>query len=282
MPLLPQDIRKFQNKIFHWWKTHRRDLPWRHIHDPYRIMVSEVMLQQTQVSRVLPKYTEFIKSFPTVQSLARASTSDVLKIWKGMGYNRRALYLHKAAQIISKKYDNQFPPSIQLLSSFPGIGTYTARAILVFAFKKDIAMVDTNIRKIITHFFFKDIKQPEKVIQEVADQLVPTGKSWEWHQALMDFGAIELKNVLLLSPFTPNHPNPPNLTKKIPFYESTRFFRGRIMDLVREKKWKEKELIKTMIRKHGKDAKFYQDCIGKLLQEGLLTHSSPSIISLPE
>ena len=145
------------------------------------------MLQQTQVSRGLPKYLEFIQTFPNVEALAGASPAQVLRIWKGMGYNRRAVYLQKAAKAIVDIYKGRFPDTEPELTGLPGLGRYTARAILVFAFKKDIAMVDTNIRQIITHFFFHDIPQPEKIIQEVADQLVPKGKSWEWHQALMEY-----------------------------------------------------------------------------------------------
>ena len=190
MKIKTKQIKEFQLAIFSWWKLHKRDLPWRHTRDPYKILVSEVMLQQTQVSRVLPKYIEFIKQFPAVNELAQSSGAEVLRIWKGMGYNRRALYLQKAAQEIVHSYKGIFPKRESLLTKLPGVGTYTARAILVFAYKQDVAMVDTNIRQIITHFFFEDISQKPSVIQEVADKLVPPGKSWEWHQALMDYGAL--------------------------------------------------------------------------------------------
>jgi len=273
MTLSKKNIQAFQQKIFDWWKGHKRDLPWRHTHDPYKIMVSEVMLQQTQVSRVLMRYAEFIEVYPDVQSLAKAKTSDVLKIWKGMGYNRRALYLHQAAKIISEKYHNHFPLSQQLLSKLPGVGKYTARAILVFAHKKDIAMVDTNIRKIITHFFFQDKKQPENVIQDLADQLLPKGKSWQWHQALMDLGS-QMQTI--------SNAKCPMSNKKLPFRESNRFFRGRIVDLLREKGWKETALLREMVKRHGKDVQFYKKILEKLLQEGLLTRSPSAIISLPE
>ncbi len=211
-------IRKFRAMIFRWWKTHSRDLPWRRTHDPYKILISEVMLQQTQVSRVLPKYKEFLKKFPSLSELQKSSTADVLKAWRGMGYNRRALYLKKIRTI---------PSTEKELMTLPGIGKYTARAILVFAFKKDIAAVDTNIRQIITHFFFDDKEQKEKVIQEVADKLLPKGKSWEWHQALMDFGALELPKL-----------NIKKIIKKpsIPFKQSNRYIRGKIMNMLREGK----------------------------------------------
>jgi A/G-specific adenine glycosylase len=212
-------IFKFQNMIFNWWATNKRDLPWRHTHDPYKILVSEIMLQQTNVSRVLPKYKEFLIKFPHIRALQKAPVSDVLREWKGMGYNRRALYLKKAAA------SGSIPETEKELMKLPGVGKYTARAILVFALKKDIAAVDTNIRQIITHFFFKDKPQKEKIIQEVADQLVPPGKSWEWHQALMDYGALEIPKL-----------NIKKIMKKpgIPFKQSNRYMRGKIMDILRE------------------------------------------------
>lgn len=174
------------------------------------------MLQQTQVSRVIPKYLEFIQQYPTVKSLAKAPTSDVLRIWKGMGFNRRALYLKKAAEA------GIFPKNEQELSKLPGVGKYTARAILVFAYKQDVAMVDTNIRQIITHFFFDGQPQKETVIQDVANELLLKGKSWEWHQALMDYGALALPK------------NPKIIKKQKKFVGSNRYFRGRLMDILRE------------------------------------------------
>lgn len=218
--------------IFSWWEDHRRILPWRQTRDPYRIFVSEIMLQQTQVLRVIPKYAELVEAYPTIKDLAQASAADVLRMWKGMGYNRRALYLHRAAQVIVETYRGKFPISEQLLSKLPGVGTYTARAILVFAYEKDIAMVDTNIRQIITHFFFKGHPQKEKLIQAVADQLLPKGKSWAWHQALMDYGAIALPR---------NRPEQRRGTS-IPFRESNRYYRGRVVDALREGPKSEQEL----------------------------------------
>jgi len=269
MTLSRHNIRKFQSKIFDWWKTNRRDLPWRHIHDPYSIMVSEIMLQQTQVLRVTAKYREFIKRFPDVQTLARAKTSDVLRLWKGMGYNRRALYLSQSAKIISNRYENTFPSSEQQLSGLPGIGKYTARAIMVFAYKKDVAMVDTNIRKIITHFFFHDVKQSEKVIQDTADQLVPKSKSWEWHQALMDYGAAHTKSLLVSKS--------PSLSRKVSFKDSNRYFRGRIMDLLREKSWNIDELIGHEEKTHKRSKEFFIEIIQGLQKDGLVECSSATV-----
>lgn len=265
-----QRISSFQKYIVRWWKTHRRDLPWRHTHDPYKICVSEVMLQQTQVSRVRSKYKEFLLHFPSVLALAHASSSDVLQVWKGMGYNRRALYLQRTARIIVKEYHNHFPISEHLLIKLPGVGIYTARAILVFAYKKDIAMVDTNIRRIITHFFFHDERQKESVIQEMADRLVPQGRSWEWHQALMDYGALAMPKTKIDK----------RRTNK-PFRESNRFYRGRIVDRLREGEIQEDVLIIQFMNTYKKERDFIRNIITGLLRDGLVKRSG-DIIHLPD
>lgn len=275
MKLSPKTITAFQNEILGWWSTHRRDLPWRRTHDPYRIMVSEVMLQQTQVSRVLLKYKEFLEAFPTIVDLATATPAAVLRAWKGMGYNRRALYLHKAAKIIVDEYHNQLPISEQLLSKLPGLGTYTARAILVFAYGREVPLVDTNIRQIITHFFFDDRPQKASVIEDVARQLLPKGKSWEWHQALMDYAALALRN----KPIN-KYTNKP--IKKIPFRQSNRFFRGRIIDRLREGKVAEKKLLDELVQTYARPPSYFSDLLRALLSEGLIARSKTAIISLPK
>lgn len=271
MTLSQKQITDFQKMIFAWWKKNRRDLPWRHTHDPYKIMVSEVMLQQTQVLRVTPQYSKFIERYPNVRSLARAKTSDVLKLWKGMGYNRRALYLKKAAKAVTEKYKGTFPSSEEELLQLPGIGKYTARAILVFAYQKDIAMVDTNIRQIITHFFFNDKKQSEKTIQNVADQLVPKGKSWEWHQGLMDYGALRLHSG-----------RRPERSRRMvqPFRESNRFYRGRIMDLLREKEWIIDDLVAYGEQTYDKPKNYFHGIINGLVKDGLLVEIH-GVLTLP-
>jgi len=175
--------------------------------------------------------------------------------------------------VIVDIYKGRFPDTEQELIKLPGLGRYTARAILVFAYKKDIAMVDTNIRQIITHFFLHDIPQSEKIIQEVADQLVPKGKSWEWHQALMDYGALELvKKKLSKAKSRPAGP----------FKETNRYFRGRMLDLLREKEWKRNYFYKKMITLYGKDIDFYSDMLKGLEKDGLISSSKTDIISLPE
>jgi len=242
------------------------------------------MLQQTQVERVIAKYREFIERYPTIQHLAKATLADVLRMWKGMGYNRRALYLQKAARVIVDIYKGRFPDTEQELLKLPGLGSYTARAILVFAYRKDIAMVDTNIRQIFTHFFFHDTPQSEKTIQEVVDQLVPKGKSWEWHQALMDYGAMNASEW--------RHPErSPELvegrsrgTERITpiFKQSNRFYRGRIVDILRKTDMRKNVLINECINLYGKDAKYYRYLIGQLVREGLVIYKDENRVRLPD
>lgn len=273
MKLTEEKITSFQKKIFDWWQDHKRDLPWRHTHDPYKIFVSEVMLQQTQVSRVLAGYREFIQRYPTVSDLAKAPVADVLRIWKGMGYNRRALYLKKAAQLVVDRYGSQFPKSEKELVKFPGLGIYTARAILVFAYKQNVACVDTNIRQIITHFFFGDKPQKPSIIQDIADQLLPHGRAWEWHQALMDYGSLEMpKFKVQMSKIK---------KKTIPFKESNRFYRGRIIDRLRERNVRESAIINEFQKKYGKSREFMRSILAGLARDGLIVIED-GIVHLPE
>ena len=267
MKLSGKSIQRFQNFIFSWWAYHKRDLPWRHTRDPHKILVSEMMLQQTQVARVLPKYDEFLFFFPDVFALAAASRAKVLRVWKGMGYNRRALFLRRAAEQIVKDYHGEFPESEKELIKLPGVGTYTARALLVFAYGEDVALVDTNIRQIITHFFFKDKLQKESVIQDTANQLLPAGKSWEWHQALMDYGALALERV--------------SQKKSIPFKNSNRFYRGRIMDLLREKNYQEPRLLVHLTEIYNKPQYFFKKILSGLARDGLLARNHGRV-SLPD
>lgn len=275
MKVSSSQIASFQHLIFTWWEKNKRDLPWRHTRDPYHIHVSEVMLQQTQVSRVLPKYHEFLHEFPSVRVLASASTGDVLRTWKGMGYNRRGLYLKKAAELVMNEHKGFYPDHEKTLLQLPGLGKYTARAILVFAYGRQLAFVDTNIRQIIEHYFGDGHALSIKEVAQLADTLLPSGRAWDWHQALMDYGSMELGKLQGSS-------IPPTKKKlSIPFIETNRFIRGRIMDLVREKSWNEKELLEKVEKIYDKpqDRVFYN--LNNLLKEGLLVKNE-MFIQLPE
>jgi A/G-specific adenine glycosylase len=274
MPLTKTRINTFHEMIFVWWKDHRRSLPWRETNDPYRILVSEVMLQQTQVSRALPKYEEFLYFFPDVYALASAKTSQVLKVWQGMGYNRRALYLKKTAEAVVSAHHGYFPEAEMDLLKLPGVGKYTARAIMVFAFRQDVAMIDTNIRQILVHFFFDGKAVSEKEVENVADALVPKGKSWEWHQALMDYGALALKAVRGKTKAVMK-------AKAVPFKESDRYFRGRIVDALRQKDWKEKELVSYMSAFYKKPSMFITRIVDGLVKDSLVTRKK-NVVQLPD
>jgi len=232
-----------------------------------------VMLGQTQVLRVIPKYAEFIKTFSTVEMLAQATPAHVLRIWKGMGYNRRALYLANTAKMIVDVYHGKFPLSEKELRKLPGLGIYTARAILVFAYDQEVPLVDTNIRQIITRFFFGGRPQKPSAIEYVAWQLIPHGKSWEWHQALMDYGALELKKVnVKLKTFK---------KKSIPFTGSHRFYRGLIVDRLRDGPVREQHIIRACVASYDKSEQFMAGIIDSLVKDGLMERTPGGMLRLP-
>lgn len=165
----------------------RRDFPWRRTHDPYKILVSEIMLQQTQVSRVLIKYPEFLKKFPTLKALARARLADVLRVWQGMGYNRRALHLHTIARTVKK-----IPDTYDELRKLPGIGSYTAAAVMNFAYNKPTAMIETNIRRVFIHAY--NITHDRDIL-ELVEKTIDRKNPREWFFYLMDLGSTLPKSI---------------------------------------------------------------------------------------
>lgn len=263
----------FQNLILEWWADNRRELPWRNTRDPYHILVAEVMLQQTQVSRVVPKYAAFLTAFPTVYTLAEAAPAHVLRQWQGMGYNRRALYLQRTAQAIVGM-GGTFPRDEKSLRELPGLGKYTTRAIMVFAYELEVSVVDTNVRRIIRHYFYDGADVPESAIEAVADQLVPPGNSWAWHQALMDYGALELPKLAVRERT--------GAKQSIPFRETSRFYRGRVVDALREKAVAEHILVRDFARTYGKPEAYLTGILDGLARDGLLFRDTNGIISLPK
>jgi A/G-specific adenine glycosylase len=185
------DYGNLHRAILSWYTSHRRDLPWRRTRDPYRIMVSEVMLQQTQVDRVIPKYEEFLERFPSLESLATASLSEVLRVWSPLGYNRRARYLHLAARAAADRFQGALPSSLAELQTLPGLGRYTARAVACFAFEQHTPVVDTNIRRVLGRVIHGERDGvTESVAWKTAESALPNGDAYSWNQALMDLGAI--------------------------------------------------------------------------------------------
>lgn len=171
-------------------KYGRHDLPWRKNNDPYRVLVSEVMLQQTQVDRVIPFYERFLEAFPTPHDLAAAPLSKVLKYWQGLGYNRRAKMLHQAAKDLIGRFEGRFPEKIEDIESLSGVGSYTARAIAAFAFNQDVPVIETNIRTVVIYHFFPGKKKvSDAAIEKILLEVLPKGKSRKWYSALMDYGS---------------------------------------------------------------------------------------------
>lgn len=173
--------------LLQWSERTRRDLPWRLTRDPWAILVSELMLQQTQVARVVPKFVAFMDRFPTAAACASRPVADVIESWAGLGYNRRAVNLHRTAVIVVTEHEGTLPASLEGLLVLPGVGPYTARAVLVFAHELDVGVVDTNIRRILARWNNGSLSATEA--QALADASVPAGQSWAWHQALFDLGA---------------------------------------------------------------------------------------------
>ncbi len=190
-------IKNFQQTILSWYRINgRHDLPWRHTHDPYRILVSEIMLQQTQVDRVIEKYKEFLRTFPTAKKLARTSVDSLLRTWKGLGYNRRALNLQRAAQMIVSNYAGRFPRRIEDIEKLPGVGPYTARAIATFAFKEPHVFIETNIRRIFIYFFFQNrTAVSDDELKLFIQKALYKKDPYAWYSALMDYGALAMKDI---------------------------------------------------------------------------------------
>jgi A/G-specific adenine glycosylase len=215
---------EFRNRIYLFYRNNRRDLPWRNTHDPYRILVSEMMLQQTQVKRVLEVYPRFIEKFPDFAALNAAPVKDLLRVWQGLGYNRRALALKKTASRIINEWNGILPDDEKILCSLPGIGKATSAAVQAFAFGKPSLLIETNIRRVFIHCYFLDSplvsdREILPLIKETIDHENPR----DWYYALMDYGSYLGK--------TRENPNRRSrqYKKQSPFEGSTRQVRGRIL-----------------------------------------------------
>jgi A/G-specific adenine glycosylase len=230
-------ILKFQNKVLTYYQKNKRDLLFRETTDPYAILLSEIMLQQTQVERGLKYYSRWLQKWPTIHDLAKASRVDILKEWMGLGYNNRAKNLHETAKIISEKYEGDVLKALPHYKELPGIGPYTSAAVQIFAANRDIVTVDTNIRRIFIHEFKLSEKLSDKELWAIAQECLPKGKSRDWHNALMDYGA-----TLLTSRKTGIRPK----TRQSKFEGSDRQIRAKILRLLLEdpkKEWTMKNLF---------------------------------------
>ncbi len=278
----PKQSREFKKIVLEFYKKYRRDLPWRQPtlklrhgkkdFDPYRILVSEIMLQQTQVLRVIPKYKSFLKNFPTVRALARAPLSAVLKEWQGLGYNRRAKMLHEAAKAIVKEHKGAVPHSHAELVALPGIGVYTARAVRVFAWNEPDALIETNVRASVLHHFFpeeaehrgmnadKRRKIHDREVLAIVERVLDKENPREWYAALMDYG----------SHLKATRPNPSRASahhaKQKPFKGSDREIRGAILRALSGHSHTKQQLFKMPFAKKRLEVQ-----LKALLKEKLIT-----------
>jgi A/G-specific adenine glycosylase len=252
-------IAAVRTNLLAWYGRHGRSaLPWRVVRDPYYTLVSEFMLQQTQVDRVVPKFEAFVRRFANIASLASASIADVLREWKGLGYNSRAVRLKRVAETVMENHGGVMPQSTESLRKLPGVGSYTAAAIRAFAFDIDDAPIDTNIRRIVHRLFFGvEHPAPAATARELdvrANALVPQGKAHDWSSALMDLGSTictARAPKCLLCPLHASCAAAPvdgallerartSRTKvrspqnAIPYEQTVRYARGRIIDRLRE------------------------------------------------
>ncbi len=272
-----QRLRAFRKTVLDHHARHgRHSLPWRQTRDPYRIMVSEIMLQQTQVARVLSKYDEFLRAFPTAEALAQSSTAPLLAVWKGLGYNRRALNLKRAAEAIVRDHGGSFPRDAKALEALPGIGQSTRGAIMAFAFGIPTAFIETNIRAVYIHHFFKEAEGKTAVhdrdLIPLIEESVLADDPRTWYYALMDYG-VHLKATM---------PNPSRRSahhvRQSPFKGSNRELRSQMLQLILEAPRKREAVIRHFATA-GKDPAQIERNLRELEKEGFVS-TKRNIISI--
>ncbi len=303
MKLTPTDkerLLKVRRTLLAWFAKNGRSFFWRRKErDPYIVLVAELMLQQTQASRVDEFLPKFLDRFPTINHLANANTSDVVKMWQGLGYNRRALNLHKAAQQVTNEHNGIFPSDEKSLLSLPGVGLYTARALQAFSFRKDVSVVDVNIERVISRLT-KKMRWPSDMlamndVHTINEAILPKGKSEQWHEALMDLGAtICKKNPKCdICPLQKNCASYPTLSKqeatttpkksneKQYFGSPKRIWRGRVLKHISSADTTTTKEILNAIKSYSTDSKefkaFIDIVISDLTRDGFIAKSGRSI-----
>jgi len=255
---------KFQRQLTEYYQQNRRDFPWRQTANPYHVMVSEVMLQQTQAVRVVSFYQRFLQHFPTVKALADAPAAAVLTAWQGLGYNRRALYLQQAAKIIEEQFKGTFPKTSAELTRLPGIGYNTAGAILTYAFNKPTVFIETNIRKVIIHHFFSHAeKVSDKEIATVLEQVVDQDNPREWYWAMMDYGSF------LGSTKAVTNARSKHYVKQTQFVGSKRFTRSQILKYVLRSSRPRQEIQERFIA-----LPYVESALNELISEGFCSEEN--------
>ena len=261
-------------------------MAWRDTRDPYRILVSEIMLQQTQVTQVKEKYAEFLKKFPTAKKLGAAPLGEVLRVWSGLGYNRRAKFLHNCAKEVVAHHGGRFPNIFEELVKLPGIGISTAGALLAFSFGEETPMIDTNIRRILARVFFKKKIPSDKELYVFASSIIPKGKGREWNYAMLDLGATlctarNHSHHDLECPLQKLHGKVGDFVYKKPqkkFAGSDRFYRGKILKLLTQKgSVSHTEIMKQLSEYEGNKIQIVE----RLLKEGMIVKKANKY-QLPE
>lgn len=265
---IKRKISSLQQEVWAYYRTHRREMPWRKTKSTmkvtaYHILVSEVMLQQTQVPRIMGKFPAFIAQFPTLEALACASVAEVITAWQGLGYNRRALSLQKTAKIIVEEYEGVVPDDPEVLVTFPGIGPATAASIAVYAYNKPYWFIETNVRSVFLHHFFpKDGEVHDKELEPLIVAALDRERPREWHWALMDYGTM----------IKERYPNPNrksrHYTKQSKFETSDRYIRGGIL----KKLTTEGEgTLASFATALDRPADRVKKCLAQLHDEGFIT-----------
>ncbi|MDB4984101.1 MAG: A/G-specific adenine glycosylase [Patescibacteria group bacterium] len=273
MKLSPKRKADFQRLIMDYYEANKRaSLPWRKKINPYRIWISEVMLQQTQVDRVVLFFENWMARFPTAHDLAAAPTIDVLKMWKGLGYNSRAIRLKNAAEILVKKYGGKFPKTLDEIMELPGIGPYTAGAVMSFAYDQKAVMIETNIRRVFINYFFKNSAEKihDSEILNLVLQTLPEKNIREWYWALMDYGSHlgrELKRAG--KKYNPNVKSR-HYSKQSKFEGSDREIRSRILGILLDKKKDSLSGILKNVSDLSGDVDRVETIISKMEREGIL------------
>lgn len=259
-------VQEFQRTVLSHYKTNGRRFPWRETHDAYKILVSEVMLQQTQAPRVVEFFKRFVRVFPSAKALAQAPVADVIRLWKGLGYNRRALNLYRAAQAIVSNHGGVVPSNLKALDELPGVGKYTAAAVLAFSFNRPTVFIETNIRTAYLHYFLKGRKNVEdSQIFDLVEETLYTKNPRLWYQALMDYGAM-IKQTVGNENLRSKH-----YSKQPAFRGSVRELRGELLAQAIKNPITPKTL-KAYSNKVDKPISIIKNIAETLVSEGFLRH----------
>lgn len=260
------DLMTFKELIWEKSRELFRPMPWREDTQPYYVLVSEIMLQQTQVDRVIPKFLAFIEQFPTIQSLASAGLDEVLRLWSGLGYNRRAKFLHEAAKMVVHDFGGVFPNSAEELTKLPGVGANTAGAILAYSFNQPSVFIETNVRSVYFYHLFEGQEMvDDKILREVVTETVDHEHPREWYWALMDYGSFLKRSGAGLNNKSKHY------KKQSPLKGSVREVRGMIL-----KQLATRPLSRQALQKQFTDDRFDLALTG-LLKDGLVQETNDTI-----